>query len=328
MELLKDHFIAEYKLQKKIGRGSTADVWAATKKDIKEKVALKVYSHIKHLDNVAYQLFKEEFEKTKTLTHPNILSAYDFFIEGETPILAFPLFDSCLEKEITNRKIKHLEQDIENKPYFSNEEIFEIIRQVASGLAYLHERNIIHNDIKPANIVFKYTDEHQIQCSIIDFGISLDLKNYAKNGNQKDIASSKTIIYAAPEKINGIDTEPKSDIFSLAMVMYELAGGRNKSITAGNIILKGGHINLDNRDISDALQVLMTTCLKKDPEDRPSARNLLNMITQYQENKNSKHLTYPKKGITNFPMSIINYLYKILKTIKKTKYNGSKNRTI
>ncbi len=328
MELQKDHIVADYKLHHKIGRGSTADVWAAEKKGAHDKVALKVYSHIKHLDEVAHQLFKDEFEKTTSLSHPNILSAYDFFVEHNTPVLAFPLFDSCLEKEITNRKINQLEQNIENQPYFTNEEILGIIRQVAAGLAYLHDRHIIHNDIKPANIVFKKTDDGLMQCSIIDFGISLDLKNYAKNVYQKEIASSKTVVYAAPEKINGVNTEPKSDIFSLGMVIYELAGGRNKSITAGDIILKGGHINLDNRTATDPLQLLMTACLKKEPEDRPDAKSLLNMVIQFQNHKNPKYLKYPSISIFHVLISKFNNLYKVFKNNLKTKYNGSKNRTI
>lgn len=313
MELVKDYILADYKLHHKIGRGSTADVWAAEKNECSDRVALKVYSHIKHLDEVAHQLFKEEFEKTTKLFHPNVLSAYDFFIEDNTPILAFPLFDSCLEKEIINRKINQLEQNIENQPYFSNEEILSIISQVAAGLFYLHEQHIVHNDIKPANIVFKKTDDGTMQYSIIDFGISLDLKNYVKKSYQKKIASSKTIVYAAPEKINGVNTEPKSDIFSLGMVIYELAGGKSRSITAGDIIIKGGHIILDNRDANDPLQLLMSECLKKDPKDRPNPKNLLNMITQVQSHNKEKKVKYPKKGISHFLKNNLNFLFKILK---------------
>ncbi|MBK8348516.1 MAG: serine/threonine protein kinase [Saprospiraceae bacterium] len=262
MEISIPKKIAQYSLLQKIGRGSTADVWSA-KDQHDQSVALKIYSKIKHLDEVAHQLFKDEFEKTKLLSHPHVLSAQEFIIEDETPILSFPLYESCLEKEIIRRKIDNLEQNIDNPSFFSNEDIFAIARQVAEGLAYLHENNIIHNDIKPANIVFRKTHEGHLQCSIIDFGISLDLKNYTKSAYQKDIASSKTVVYAAPEKINGINTEPKSDIFSLGMVIYELAGGKNKSITAGDIIVKGGLIKLEDRVANDPIQMLMSACLKK-----------------------------------------------------------------
>lgn len=327
MQLVKDHILAEYTLHHKIGRGSTADVWAAQKNGASEKVALKVYSHIKHLDEVAHQLFKDEFEKTTKLHHPNILSAHDFFVAHDTPVLAFPLFDSCLEKEITNRKIHQLEQNLENQPYFTNDEIFAIVKQVAAGLAYLHEHHIIHNDIKPANIVFNKTKDNTLHYSIIDFGISLDLKNYTKNAYQKEIASSKTVVYAAPEKIKGVNTEPKSDIFSLGMVMYELAGGRNKSITAGDIILKGGQINLENRAANDPLQLLMTACLRKDPKDRPDAKSLLYLVVEYQKHKNPKYLLYPQNNIFHFVRSKFYHLYKQLINIKNQN-NGSKNRTI
>ncbi len=312
MEISIPKKIAQYSLLQKIGRGSTADVWSA-KGQHDQSVALKIYSKIKHLDEVAHQLFKDEFEKTKLLSHPHVLSAQEFIIEDETPILSFPLYESCLEKEIIRRKIDNLEQNIDNPSFFSNEDIFAISRQVAEGLAYLHENNIIHNDIKPANIVFRKTHEGHLQCSIIDFGISLDLKNYTKSAYQKDIASSKTVVYAAPEKINGINTEPKSDIFSLGMVIYELAGGKNKSITAGDIIVKGGLIKLEDRVANDPIQMLMSACLKKAPQDRPDAKTLSTMITSYQKYKNDKYLKYPKKSIFDFIKSKFNQFSKNFK---------------
>ncbi len=312
VELKTHKSISKYSLVNKIGRGSTADVWSAVDQDDLH-VALKIYSKIKHLDKIAYQLFKDEFEKTKLLRHPNVLSAQEFIIEDETPILSFPLYESCLEKEIIRRKIEYLEKNIDNPSFFSNEDIFDIVRQVAEGLAYLHENNIIHNDIKPANIVFRKTDEGQVQCSIIDFGISLNLKNYTKNAYHKEIASSKTVVYAAPEKLNGVNTEPKSDIFSLGMVIYELAGGKNKSITAGDIVVKGGHIILENRATKDPIQMLISACLKKDPQMRPDAKTLSYMIVSFQKSNNTKYLKYPKKSIFDFIKSKYNHLLKIFK---------------
>ncbi|MBK8349097.1 MAG: serine/threonine protein kinase [Saprospiraceae bacterium] len=237
MEITIPKKISQYSLLQKIGRGSTADVWSA--KDQQDQyVALKIYSKIKHLDEVAYQLFNDEFEKTKLLSHPNVLRAQNFIIENDTPILAFPLYESCLEKEIIRRKIDNLEQNKDYPSSYSNEEILNIVKQVADGLSYLHANSIIHNDIKPANIVFRKTNEGQLQCSIIDFGISLDLKNYTKSAYKKDIASSKTVVYAAPEKINGINTEPKSDIFSLGMVILSLPVVKIKASLQGISLLK------------------------------------------------------------------------------------------
>lgn len=312
MEISIPKKISQYSLIQKIGRGSTADVWSA-KDQHDQCVALKIYSKIKHLDEVAIQLFRDEFEKTKVLTHPNILSAQEFIIEDETPMLSFPLYDSCLEKEIMRRKIDHLEKNIDNESFFSDEDILDIVRQIADGLAYLHENSIIHNDIKPANIVFKKSNEGFGQCGIIDFGISLDLKNYVKNSYQKEIASSKTIIYAAPEKINGINTEPKSDIFSLGMIIYELAGGVNKSITAGDIVAKGGRIILENKGYNNSIQMLMSLCLKKDPQDRPDAKCLSNLIMSFQKNQKTKYLNYPKRSILQFIKTKYNHLLKIFK---------------
>ena len=304
----------EYTLHEKIGIGATADVWVAVKDGAENFVALKVYAKIKHLENVAFDIFYEEFEKTKLLNHPNVLNTVDFFVSNHSPALALPLYSNCLEKELTERKIKFHKGNSSTNSYFNDEEILDIVVQISSGLDYLHKQNIIHNDIKPANIVFNRLPYGIIQYAIIDFGISIDIKNYVKNIYHKEILNSKTLLYAAPEKLEENHTEPKSDIFSLGMLIYELAGGRNKNVCAGDIVQNGGRIFLENRETTNPIQLILCACLKKNPNDRPCAEILHKMVVKYQKDKNINHLKCK------------NHKYTFLKTIHSFFSNIFKNK--
>lgn len=282
--------IGGYELQYKIGRGSTADVWSATDSSHEGQVALKIFSHVNHLKDEALTLFETEFAKTKLLNHPNVLSAIHFIYEDQTPVLVFPKCDNCLEKELRERQMSALEKGETLLKPFSDEEIFEIVFQVASGLEYLHDRGIIHNDIKPANIVYNVISDQKKRYFIIDFGISVELKKISHQETSDRVASGKTVVYAAPEKLDGDNSEPKSDIFSLGMIMYELAGGKNKQVLPGEIVNRGGKLTLPGRKENEPLVKLMNTCLEKNTHTRFSAKQVKEWIVAEQNSKIQNNL--------------------------------------
>ncbi|MBK9043450.1 MAG: serine/threonine protein kinase [Saprospiraceae bacterium] len=289
MMTIQSRHIGEYQLQHKIGQGSTADVWAASPGSNESPVALKVFSNAAHLNDEALALFETEFAKTKHLKHPNILSALHFIYEDKTPVLVFPKCDSCLEKELRERQMSALEKGEPLQKPFSDEEIFEIVFQVASGLEYLHDNGIIHNDIKPANVVFNVNSDKQNQYFIIDFGISVELKKISRQDIGVKLASGKTVVYAAPEKLDGINSEPKSDMFSLGMVIYELAGGKNKHILPGEIIKSGGSLTLPGRNDNEPIQKLMNKCLENNISQRLSAKQVKEWI-ETEKSKKQRNL--------------------------------------
>ena len=283
MEVSISKIIGKYELVSKIGRGSTADVWSAIHKDTKEKVALKIYAKVQHLDEVATIMFEQEFKKSQQFSHPNILKAIDYFIFDKTPILVLPICEGCLEKNLMAKKIDCLESDNNHNLTFNNEEIMNIIKQIASGLALLHDKGIIHNDIKPANIVYITDQNDKKQYFITDFGISLEIKTLVKNENKNKLASAKTVVYASPEKLEGNYTEPKSDIFSLGVVIYELAGGKDMTIVPGEIIRKGGVLKIDNGNISADVQKLMQMCLINDYQKRPTSKDIVTFLDHHDK---------------------------------------------
>jgi len=290
MQIIEQQIIGQYKILTKIGRGSTADVWSGEHLINKDKVALKIYSHAEHLEAISEELFTQEFITTKKLYHPNILNALDFFVVDHTPILVFDLCETSLEKEIGERKIIALENGIDTKALFTDHEIIDIVTQILHGLIFLHANGIIHNDIKPANIVMKRLASQKNQYFIIDFGISLDLKRITKNDQKNEIAKGKTVLYAAPEKLKGIDDEPKSDIFSLGVLVYELAGGKNTALLPGEIIDRGGKLKLDGRSEDDLVIRILEKCLHKNISNRPSPVQLLKFIQVNNKHRKFEHI--------------------------------------
>ena len=96
-------------------------------------------------------------------------------------------------------------------------------------------------------------------------------------------------MYAAPEKLDGINSEPKSDMFSLGMVIYELAGGKNKHILPGEIIKSGGSLTLPGRNDNEPLQKLMNKCLENNISQRLSAKQVKEWI-ETEKSKKQRNL--------------------------------------
>ena len=275
--------ISGYRLIRKEGRGSTSEVWAAENCADGRKVALKIYTKLKHLDEIALSLFHDEFKITKSFTHPNILSALDFFTEEGIPVIVYQLCESCLEKELTARKLTNLNNKVKTSRLFSDPELSKIVDQVASGLEYIHSCGIVHNDIKPSNVVFLTDASGNRHYYLTDFGISYDVKQVVNNEMKSKIASSKTLLYAAPEKFRNERSTQKSDIFSFGVLLYELAGGKDNPILPGMIIEQGGQLLTNN--VSKKFHKIIYQCTQQDPEKRPSSAELKSIFQKKNQNK-------------------------------------------
>lgn len=256
--------------------GGTADVWLAEDKDTEDEkladedgdeivkvegsavlVAIKIYRPKNILDAEGIQTFKKEYKTVYNCHHANLLKPTGFAIIDESiPYLIMPYCEKGSAERLVGK--------VSDK-----DEIWKFIFDTASGLAYLHSCKppIIHQDIKPANILI---DDKNNYC-ITDFGISVKSGN--DNENYLDDENSGTIIYMPPERfIEGYEANAKSDVWSLGATIYELITG---DVPFGD---KGGERQSETNvippikeKIPKSIKSLVYSCLDANPEKRPSA---------------------------------------------------------
>lgn len=252
-----------YVLNKSIGRGSFGEVWLATDKKIGINVAIKIYVA---LDSRGLDEFKNEFKSVYSLHHPNLLKADYFDNAGEQPYLVMQYCPSSAVKLIGE---------------ISEDEIWKFIHDVASGLAYLHENDIIHRDIKPDNIL-KDAAGHYV---ITDFGLSLKMRSTLRRASTrlKNNASDQagSISYMAPELFKA---EPESvkatDIWALGATIYELATGSLPFMGQGGVMqLHGAETPKLPSAFSKRLSDLMGKCLSANTWDRPTADEIASSLS-------------------------------------------------
>lgn len=263
-----DVFHDRYTLEKLIGVGGFADVWRATDTKTGKVVALKIYTN---LDEDGINGLSDEYTRMHDLNHTNILKAEHFDSWGNIPYLVMKYCDGgSLDKKIGK---------------MSAEELTEAIRQISNGLRYLHQSGIVHQDIKPANILIDNTGGTTTYV-LSDFGISSKTKTKLSHSvNLKNQGTSMTEAYAPPEKFSSkkADRKPdrKGDIFSFGISIYELATGSmpfDELSTGRQLQYEGAEV--DFSEIQDEkIRRITELCMQPDKDDRPSAEEVAKMVT-------------------------------------------------
>ena len=218
---LKSRFV----LLERLGQGGMGVVFKAKdllKVEAKDKdpyVAIKVLTEAFKKYSGSFIALQREASKAQRLAHPNIATVYDFDRDGDTVFMTM----EYLQGKPLNRVIKELPQ----KPLKTSQALF-IIEQLCHGLAYAHEKNLIHSDFKPGNC-FILNDG---SVKLLDFGIARASTIAGEEREQTMFDPAKlsavTPAYATPEMFAGMSPDPRDDIYGLACVAYQLlAEGRH-----------------------------------------------------------------------------------------------------
>ncbi len=193
-----------YRLDAMIGEGSTAVVYKATDLRLEREVAVKVL--LPHVHDTTKKRFQREALAAAKLSHSGIMGIYDVGEDGAHHYLVVEL--------ITGQPLHAL------MPAKASD-VIDIGYQICQALAYAHQVGLIHRDIKPANIYM--TDSRQIK--LMDFGLAI-----SHSGDEKRLTALGTIIgtpaYLSPEQAQGLKLDPRTDIYSLGIVLYELLTGQ------------------------------------------------------------------------------------------------------
>lgn len=253
-------FDNHYTLIRQLGRGGFSEVWLAHDSYMDIDVAIKIYAPGQGMDPNSINEFRREITGVFQLNHPNLLCPKHLGIWENMPylIMAYCPAGSCL-KFVGN---------------ISESEIWHLIHDVAAGLAYLHEKDIVHQDIKPDNILIDTEGNYLIT----DFGISTRARSTLRKSVMSTTNSAGTLAYMGPERFSTQPAPTKaSDIWSLGAMLYELLEGVTPFPPdfGGSMLNAGAAIPTINAPVSENLKQTIYKMLSKETWDRPTADTLV-----------------------------------------------------
>ncbi len=210
MDMIGKILGGRYEIIEKIGEGGMAEVYKAKCHLLNRYVAVKILKPEYAKDETFVKRFRREAQSAASLTHANIVSVYDVGAEGDINYIVMELLES-----------KTLKDYIEEHGAMPSDLVLKISAQIASALETAHKAHIIHRDIKPQNIVLN----KNMVAKVTDFGIA-KITNVPSATITSFGSTMGSVHYFSPEHAKGGYTDEKSDIYSLGVVMYEMATGR------------------------------------------------------------------------------------------------------
>ena len=264
---------SKYLLEEPLGRGATGTVWRARQREAAgaeaavqgqpgETVAIKVLKEELASDADIVMRFLRERSVLLRLTHPNIVRVRDLVVEGELLALVMDLVDG----PDLHRYLR------ENGP-FSPVAAALLTAQVADALAASHADGVVHRDLKPANVLLKQ-DGGQMHPMLTDFGIARLADSPGLTRTHEFVG---TPAYVAPESAEGRPQTSAVDIYGAGILLYELVTGRPPFAGGSALEVLHQHLSAEPRrpsTVPDPLWTVIERCLRKNPDERPSAENL------------------------------------------------------
>ena len=255
-----------YRVEEFLGRGGMADVYKVWDSRRASHLAMKVLQADLAYDRLFIRRFEREAKRLAGLQHPNIVRFYGF---EEEDMLVYFLMEyvegSSLKAEIFRQKGHPM----------SAAQIRKVLRPVCSALYYAHQNDLVHCDIKPANIMLN----KQGQVFLADFGIA----RTSEAATTATLVGMGTPAYMAPEQVKGLDPTPQTDIYALGIVLYEMLTGGERPFTGERAGVTGSlsekvrweQLNLEpipitrfNPRLNSGILVVLEKCLAKDPQKR------------------------------------------------------------
>jgi serine/threonine protein kinase/TolA-binding protein len=300
-ESLIGQTLGQYRITEQLGAGGMGVVYKAQDLQLGRMVALKVLPEGSASDEESTERFRREARTASSLNHPNICTIYGFDEQRGQLYLAMEL----LEGEALETRLVDGPLDLRM--------LLDFGTQIADGLDAAHSEGILHRDIKPANIYI--TKRGQVK--VLDFGLAKLSPNptinrrLSRSSQPTERFSSMvgttvgTVSYMSPEQARGEDVDPRTDLFSFGVVLYEMATGQQSFSGATTAVVFDGILNRDpappstiNANIPAELDHIISKALEKDRTLRyQSAADMRADLQRLKRDSGSRRMTAAASGV-------------------------------
>jgi serine/threonine-protein kinase len=246
-----------YKLEAKLGSGGMSTVYLANDGTLDRAVAVKVMHREMSEQPDQLERFRQEARAVAKLSHPNVVAVIDAGEDGGHPYIVFEYVEG-----------ETLKQRIARVGALDAQEALAYAIEIARGLTVAHARNMVHRDIKPQNVLI----DAEGRAKLTDFGISRQLEQDGMTATGRVLGTTD---YVAPEQAMGHPVDPRSDVYSLGVVLYEMLVGQVPFHADSQVGVAMKHVNEELPDvqqrrpeISAAAALVVERATAKDPAER------------------------------------------------------------
>ncbi len=263
MSLAAGQTFAGYEILRRLGSGAMGEVYLVEHPRLPRRDALKVLAQQVSTDPTYRERFNREAQNAATLSHPHIVAVYDRGEhEGQLWISMAYVEGTDASRLLVERYRKGMPPD----------EVVPIITAVADALDYAHQRQLLHRDVKPANILMAELDSGGWRAMLADFGIARRVDD--SSGLTQTNMAVGTVAYAAPEQLMGLTLDGRADQYSLAATAFELLTGSHLYLDRNPAVVISQHVSAPPPAIADrkpelsGLGPVLSKALAKSPGDR------------------------------------------------------------
>ncbi|MFN8163150.1 MAG: protein kinase [Solirubrobacterales bacterium] len=246
-----------YRLEAKLGSGGMSTVYLARDTTLDRSVAVKVMHREMSEQPDQLERFRQEARAVAKLSHPNVVAVIDAGEDGGHPYIVFEYVEG-----------ETLKQRIARVGALDPQEALAYAIEIARGLTVAHARNMVHRDIKPQNVLI----DAEGRAKLTDFGISRQLEQDGMTATGRVLGTTD---YVAPEQAMGHGADPRSDIYSLGVVLYEMLIGQVPFHADSQVGVAMKHVNEELPDVqqrrpevSAAAALVVERATAKDPNQR------------------------------------------------------------
>lgn len=296
-----------YEILSAIASGGMGVVYLGKHILMDKVVAIKMLNSAFSNEPNAYARFQNEAKIACQLSHPNIVTVHDFGIVGEKMYLVMDFVEGRTLGEL-----------LDEKTYLPVQRVISMGLQICDALQYAHEQGLIHRDLKAENIMISPAKDGNDQIKILDFGLA----KFFGEGKQQQLSASGfmmgTAYYMSPEQCRGKKADVRSEVYSLACVLYEALAGVPPLV--GENVLETVQKHIDESPIpvsqvrpelgiSHDIETIITRGLKKDPDERfQSAAEFKAALERLKDDSAANTLTQAESpSAANFEVSTAGY---------------------